>query len=57
MNNILNIKSMQQGRKLFLSFSVKFISEKDIKECITSLERIEGISEVQLITAKNDVEY
>jgi len=56
-SGILNIKSREQGHVLSLSFSVKFISESDTAACIEALERLEGISDVQLISAKNDVEY
>jgi len=56
-SSILNIKSKDEGRILRLSFSIKVISEKDLKEFTAALEGCDGVSNVQLITAKNDVEY
>lgn len=56
-NNVLNIKALQQGRVLQLSFSIKFIVENDSQKFIKDLEMAESISDVNLITAKNDVEY
>jgi len=56
-SNILNIKALEQGHVLQLSFSIKFISEKDLEKFIRTVEGLTGISEVNLITAKNDVEY
>ena len=56
-SNILNIKAIEQGHVLQLSFSIKFIAEKDLEEFTKTLDGLTGISEVNLITAKNDVEY
>jgi len=56
-SNILNIKAVEAGKVLQLSFSIKFISEQELEEFIRSLEKLDGVSQVNLITAKNDVEY
>lgn len=56
-SNVLNIKAIEQGYVLQLSFSIKFISESDLQEFVKTLERLHGLSSVNLITAKNDVEY
>lgn len=56
-SNVLNIKAIEQGHVLQLSFSIKFIAEKDLEEFTKALDGLAGISEVNLITAKNDVEY
>lgn len=56
-NSILNVKAKEQGNILQLSFSVKFIAEKELDNFTRDMERKEGISEVNLITTKNDVEY
>lgn len=56
-NNILNIKAVEQGQVLQMSFSIKFIIEDESREFIANLERLVGLSSVNLITAKNDVEY
>lgn len=56
-SNVLNIKALQQGKVLQLNFSIKFIIEDESQKFIQDLEKIEGIADVNLITAKNDVEY
>ena len=56
-SSLLNIKAIESGQVLQLSFSIKFISESDAQSFITELERLNGIANVNLITAKNDVEY
>lgn len=56
-SNVLNIKALAHGKVLQLTFSIRFINEKDLPEFSSSLEKLEGISDVNLITAKNDVEY
>ncbi len=56
-SNVLNIKAIENGLVLQLSFSVKFISESESQGFVTSLEKLQGVADVNLITAKNDVEY
>ncbi len=56
-SGVLNIKAREQGHVLQLSFNVKFTSEKDSLAFTAELEKLAGISDVVLITAKNDVEY
>lgn len=56
-SSLLNIKAIESGQVLQLSFSIKFISESDAQNFTTELERLNGIANVNLITAKNDVEY
>mgnify|MGYP001577880405 CR=1 FL=1 len=56
-NSVLNIKAKEQGHILQLSFNIKFLSEKDSLAFTSDLEKLEGVSDVILITAKNDVEY
>ncbi len=56
-NTVLNIKAKEQGHVLLLSFSIKFISEKDSLSFTSELEKLAGVSDVVLITAKNDIEY
>lgn len=56
-NNVLYIKARHEGHVLILSFSVKFISEKNTGEFVSILEKAQGVSDVSLIVAKNDVEY
>lgn len=55
--NVLNIKSLEQGQVLCLTFSIKFVSDKENQEFVSNLEKLDGVSNINLITAKNDVEY
>lgn len=56
-SNVLNIKAIEQGHILQLSFNIKFITESESQDFVAALERVQGISNANLITAKNDVEY
>lgn len=56
-NTVLNIKAIEQGHVLMLSFSVRFINEGRAQEFSSALDKVTGISNVNLITAKNDIEY
>lgn len=56
-SDILNIKAIEHGNVLNLTFSVKFITEKESTDFVGNLEKLDGVSEVNLITAKNDIEY
>jgi len=56
-SSLLNIKALDSGQVLQLSFSASLIDENDSAQFIRDLERLDGVTEVNLITAKNDVEY
>lgn len=56
-NQVLNIKALGSGNILQLSFSIKFINESEIQQFMAALEKLGGLSDINLITAKNDVEY
>jgi uncharacterized membrane protein YhiD involved in acid resistance len=56
-SSVLNIKAVEQGHVLQLSFSVRFVAEEETKNFVAALERLEGVRDVNLITAKNDIEY
>lgn len=56
-NTLLNIKAIEQGQVLMLSFSIRFIDEASSREFTGALSQLNGVSNVSLITAKNDIEY
>jgi len=56
-SNILNIKARDNGRTLQLTFSIKFIADSDSQKFISGLQAVKGVEDVNLITAKSDVEY
>ncbi|MFH0874132.1 MAG: DUF4956 domain-containing protein [Candidatus Komeilibacteria bacterium] len=55
--DLLNINTVDHGRILELSFNVRFLSENQSDAFLAELSRVTGISEVSLISAKNDIEY
>ncbi|PIS04812.1 MAG: hypothetical protein COT81_04670 [Candidatus Buchananbacteria bacterium CG10_big_fil_rev_8_21_14_0_10_42_9] len=56
-DNLLNVSAKESGRRLEYSFNVKFIKVADIDVFTKSLSELDGISDVDLISAKNDIEY
>lgn len=55
--NLLSISTREEGRKLDFTFSVRFASDEDVNAFVTELKNTAGISNVSLMTAKNDIEY
>ncbi|MEW6610015.1 MAG: DUF4956 domain-containing protein [Patescibacteria group bacterium] len=56
-SRVLNMKALEDGTILRMNFSVKFIHDAQAGEFSRALAQLKGIGEVNLITAKNDVEY
>lgn len=56
-DNLLNVVSRENGRILDYSFNIKFIKPSDLENFISRLNQIEGINNVDIISAKNDIEY
>ncbi|MBU4332065.1 DUF4956 domain-containing protein [Patescibacteria group bacterium] len=56
-SNLLNVSAKEHGKILEMTFNVKFFSEDDRDNLLKELNAIEGVSEVNLISAKNDIEY
>ncbi|MDP2586443.1 MAG: DUF4956 domain-containing protein [Candidatus Komeilibacteria bacterium] len=56
-NNLLNVVARDKGEVLDYSFNVKFIKTSEIKEFIGDLNKIEGVFDVEILSAKNDIEY
>jgi uncharacterized membrane protein YhiD involved in acid resistance len=56
-NTLLNIKAIEQGHVLMLSYSIRFINEASLQEFSGAMSQLNGVSSVNLITAKNDIEY
>ena len=55
--SLLNINSRQNGQILELIFDVKFFNDKETDKFIRELSNLQTISNVRLLTSKNDVEY
>jgi uncharacterized membrane protein YhiD involved in acid resistance len=56
-DDLLNINTLRGGSLLELSYSIRFFDEEKREEFIKKLNGIHGISEVNLVAAKNDIEY
>jgi len=55
--NILNINTMKGGKFLELSFSIKFFNDEEKGEFVKELGEVSDIFDINLIAAKNDIEY
>lgn len=56
-SDVLNIKAADEWHMLQLSFSVQYIKESESQDFISALKKIQGISDINLISVKNDIEY
>jgi len=56
-SDLLNINTLKGGKLLELSFNIRFFDEEKKGEFIKKMSTTEGVSEVNLIAAKNDIEY
>lgn len=56
-NNLLNMVARENGRVLDHSFNIKFISTDEIEKFAKRLADLPGVSEIDIISAKNDIEY
>ncbi len=56
-DSLLNANAREQGRILDLTFNINLIKDNEINEFIKELNNIEGIENVNLISAKDDIEY
>jgi len=56
-DGLLNVISKENGSILDYTFNIKFIKNDDLNEFIKKLSQLEGISNVDVISAKNDIEY
>jgi len=56
-DNLLNVSSRENGQILDYSFNIKFVKSSELKEFMQKLDQAGGISDVDIISAKNDIEY
>tara|TARA_B100001142_G_C14304131_1_gene644101 strand:+ start:180 stop:875 length:696 start_codon:yes stop_codon:yes gene_type:complete len=56
-SKLLNVESSGDNKSLKLSFDVVMKEEKSYDKFVTDLSDIQGLSEVIVIAAKNDVDY
>src|SRR3989344_6295277 len=56
-DNLLNVSAKENGRILNYTFNIKFIKAAEIEKFINKLNQLEEISDIDVISAKNDIEY
>ncbi|MCD4705493.1 DUF4956 domain-containing protein [bacterium] len=55
--SLLNANAREQGKILDLTFNINLIKDSEINKFINELSNIDGINNVNLISAKSDIEY
>lgn len=56
-DNLLNVVSRDNGQLLEYSFNIKFIRSEDMEKFASRLNALEGMNDVDIVSAKNDIEY
>lgn len=56
-DQILNVVTRDNGRIVDHSFNIKFINPAEIEKFARGLSGLPGIADVDIISAKNDIEY
>lgn len=56
-DNLLNLVARENGKILDQSFNVRFINSQEIDKFAKKLGQLPGIGDVDIISAKNDIEY
>jgi len=56
-DNLLNVVSTENGSILDYSFNIKFFKSVSTEKFISRLNDIQGIFSVEIVSAKNDIEY
>ena len=56
-DNLLNLVARENGKVLDQSFNVRFINASEVEKFAKALSQLPGVSSVDIISAKNDIEY
>lgn len=56
-SSMLNVNSRAQAAKLEFTFNVAFLDESKINNFVSELRATSGVENVNLLTAKDDIEY
>ena len=56
-SNLIHIDAQAEGHILKLTFNVRFINDSESAKFLTELSAVSGVSSVDLINAKSDIEY
>lgn len=56
-DQLLNVVTRENGRLIDHSFNIKFINTDEIEKFAKRLSELPGVSDIDIISAKNDIEY
>ena len=56
-DNLLNVVSRENGQVLDYSFNIRFIKSGEMEIFVKKLDQLDGVTDVDIISAKNDIEY
>jgi|TARA_B110001452_G_C15096495_1_gene382362 uncharacterized membrane protein YhiD involved in acid resistance len=56
-SSLLNVESSGDSQSIKLSFDIVLKEDKSYDKFVSSLQKIEGLSEIIIVAAKNDVDY
>lgn len=56
-DSLLNLNAKEEDKRMNFTYSVKLINEDGLNKFVSELKEVAGISRVNLITAKDDIEY
>jgi len=54
---LLNVEAKDKGQFLFFTFNVALRDDEQLNEFINKMNKIEGVSDVNVVSSKNDLEF
>ncbi len=55
--NLLNVESKDKGKYMFFTFNIRLINEDSMKEFLKELNDFESVTDVNIVSSKNDLEF
>lgn len=56
-HSLLNLNTKNEGKKLDFTFNIKFIDDDNLNKLVSDLKNVGGINPINLISAREDIEY
>lgn len=56
-DNLLNVAAREGGKAMDYSFNVRFINAQEIDKFARRVSELPGVSDIDILSAKNDIEY
>lgn len=56
-SSLLNVSSREGGKTLDYTFNIKFITDQDNARLVEAIGVLSGVSNVQILSSQNDIEY